>query len=184
MRLRPLGLATALLMSLMSAAWAEGPEFPIKADGTPPCVIAWSTGTSFNVYVSPTPGSTGALFASVQALPGIGTYNVACPREVGQHYIALTAVSGAVESAPTRTAFVITDGSPPAFVVGATVKVTASLLYVRAAPSPTGGVLAYVSKGATGIIREGPIAAGGATWWRVQYGPNLIGWSSQAFLSL
>lgn len=190
-RLRLLSLTTGLLMWATLPVWAEGPEFPLKADGTPACQINWTVGDRFNTYLSTSKGIRGPLLTTVPAtgIPAT-TFGVPCPLVPGQYYMSVTALLGPPESEspPAVIAFVITDPNAPpppvGFAVGATVKVTAPLIYVRASPSATGATLAFVGKGTTGIITEGPMVSGGQTWWKVQYTPTLLGWSAQAVLSL
>src|SRR5688500_4340507 len=49
---------------------------------------------------------------------------------------------------------------------------------VRATPSPTGAFLRTQSTGALGSVSAGPTAAGGFTWYNVNWDSGADGWSA------
>lgn len=82
--------------------------------------------------------------------------------------------------------------SPPGaraedIAVGSAVAVTGTGgdgLNVRSTPATNGAVIGVEAEGAQGNVLEGPIAADGYSWWRVQWTDGLAGWSVSRYLAV
>jgi hypothetical protein len=90
-------------------------------------------------------------------------------------------------STATRTATATVAATATActgIAIGCTVRVptSATTLNVRSTPSTTGTRVGTVTAGATGLVLDGPRAANGYTWWRVQF-PGVTGWVAGSFLT-
>lgn len=83
------------------------------------------------------------------------------------------AASGTATATPT-------GGYP----VGATARVTADLLNLRAGPSTTQQVLVVLTLGTRVTILEGPVVSGGYSWYRVQTPSSGAGWAAGQFLEV
>lgn len=84
-------LTLVLLLTGLGTApvWAEGTQFPVKADGTPPCNISWFEGRTYNAYLSTQKGVQGTLLTSAPnpyASTPLKGWNVPCPTTPGQYY--------------------------------------------------------------------------------------------------
>jgi len=69
--------------------------------------------------------------------------------------------------------------------VGSAVEVTGTGgdgLNVRSAASTASSVIGILQDGARGMVLEGPVTAGGFTWWRIQWSSGLAGWSAGTYL--
>jgi hypothetical protein len=77
---------------------------------------------------------------------------------------------------------------PPPNVVGVNgwVQVTSNGLNVRESPSPSGRRVAVIPGGTKARVLEGPVDAGGFTWWRIEgfdpKNPSRSGWCAGQFL--
>jgi uncharacterized protein YgiM (DUF1202 family) len=83
-----------------------------------------------------------------------------------------------VPPAPTPTPV------PPSsqFYIGENVQTIANV-NVRSSPSITSSALGTQSSGSQGVIVDGPIAANGYTWWKINYSSGVDGWSAEAYLA-
>lgn len=73
-----------------------------------------------------------------------------------------------------------------AITVGSSVTVTGTAgdgLNVRSSASTSGSVLGVEKDGASGTVSDGPVSAGGYTWWKVQWQNGVTGWSVATYLA-
>jgi hypothetical protein len=96
--------------------------------------------------------------------------------------------TGFGEATPTPPPTPVPPPPPPTDViaVGGWVEVTTTGLNVRETPNASGRRVAVMPGGTKAHVVEGPVEAGGRTWWRLdQFDPNnpsLSGWSAAEFL--
>lgn len=71
------------------------------------------------------------------------------------------------------------------FSIGDTVFVNTNALNVRSGPGTSYGVIDTISYGTNGLVVDGPVFAGGYTWYELDYvGGSSDGWVAGDFLSL
>lgn len=72
-------------------------------------------------------------------------------------------------------------------MVGSPVEVTGTGgdgLNVRSSASSSAPVVDVETDGARGVVREGPVAGGDFTWWRIQWNNGVTGWSVDQYLKV
>ena len=122
------------------------------------------TGTNF----SPT-GTAGSLPVS--------------PTQTTNYAVKCTGTGGIANASATVTINQLPPPPPPnnTIGIGSTI-ITKHFVIVRS--SPGGRRIGLQPNDSLGTVVDGPITAGGHTWWKIDYGSGADGWSAQAFIEL
>ena len=98
------------------------------------------------------------------------------------------AAGGVLDRKPSPPEVLIAGQDPARFQLGQAV-VTTIDLEVRQGPGhafpevTNPSYAGHAPAGTTGAVVGGPVSSAGTTWWRVQYTPGYVGWSSESGLS-
>ena len=86
------------------------------------------------------------------------------------------------EPTPPPTSPPTPEPSPAVSMVGKEVFTTEDDLRVRAGPSTSQAIVKTQSRNVLGVVTDGPVAADGYIWWKIDYEDGTTGWSAQDWL--
>jgi lysozyme len=109
----------------------------------------------------------------------------ACRRKLDQHHFSARHLAVAVVVVITLLVPCVSRVRAETIAIGTTVEVYGTGgdgLNVRLAADTTATVLGVESDGARGTVQDGPVSAGGFTWWSVTWASGIAGWSVENYL--
>lgn len=126
-------------------------------------------------------GLSGAVLAT-ESYGAVGTVTASNQSADGYSWIEVRFSDVAGWVATAYISPFIQDG--PKFGPGTPVYVTSGELNLRDAPSLSGNVITSMPESTVGTVLDGPVAADGWVWYKVQIASGQIGWAVEDYLSV